>query len=295
MPSRALSVAVVSLAGLLPRRATDVEPSSTAAGADRLCHLFLHLLGDLNGIEHRPDPDDYMHGAGEASGFDVMRRFSPDTVAALGAELESVADIRLEERPQANATGTLPFYCQAMWHLRGDILSAVWQAQPWQFPFRLSRLTTGAASTLLILMRTAEAWDRGMGQALPRMVVCSLLVLIGTSLYILLRQKLLLRRMTHRMSEQIVLTNAAITLVVVFGMATTYVLLFVATLLVASFLFSDALISGWAASLGEPLRFVHFLAFGQLTASLGILIGSLGASFEGQHYFRHIAYVDEEL
>jgi hypothetical protein len=24
------------------------------------------------------------------------------------------------------------------------------------------------------------------------------------------------------------------------------------------------------------------------------LIGSLGTSFEGQHYFRHIAYVDEE-
>lgn len=294
MPSRALSVAVVSLAALLPRHAVDAEPSS-AAGADRLCHLFLHLLGDLNGIEHSPDADDYMHDADEVRGFDRMQHFAPDTVEALGAELDSVADTRLEERPQASATASWAFYLQAMWHLRGDILSAVWQAQPWQFPFRLNRLTTGAASTLLVLMMTAEAWDLGMGQSVARMIVFSLVVLVGTSIYILQRQKLLLRRIAHRASEQIVLTNAAVTLVVVFGMASTYILLLIASLLVAAFLFSDTLISTWAVSLGEPVRFVHYVAFGQLTASLGILIGSLGASFEGQHYFRHIAYVDEEL
>lgn len=295
MPSRALSVAVVSLAGLLPRDATDVEPLSVAGGADRMCHLFLHLLGDLNGIAHRPDPADYMHAADEAAEFDAMARFAPETIESLGAELENVADIRLEERPQANATGALAFYFQAIWHLRHDILSAVWQAQPWQFPFRLNRLTTGAVSTLLILMMTAEAWDLGMSQTLSRMMVFSLIILIGTSAYILQRQKLLLRRSARRMSEQVVLTNTAITLVVCFGMATTYLLLLVLTLLVATLLFSEALVSGWAVSLGEPIRFGHYLALGQLTASLGILIGSLGASFEGQHYFRHITYVDEEL
>jgi hypothetical protein len=29
-------------------------------------------------------------------------------------------------------------------------------------------------------------------------------------------------------------------------------------------------------------------------AALGLIIGALGASFEQQHYFRHITYVDEE-
>ena len=31
-----------------------------------------------------------------------------------------------------------------------------------------------------------------------------------------------------------------------------------------------------------------------LVSSLGLLIGSLGASFEGHHYFRHVIYADEE-
>lgn len=295
MPSRALSVAVVSLAGLLPRNAPDAGSIGVATGADRMCNLFLHLLGDLNGIEHRSDRGDYMHAAGEASEFDAMNQFAPETVEALSTELESVADIRLEERPLANATGVLGFYMQAMWHLRGDILSAVWQAQPWQFPFRLNRLTTGAVSTLVVLLMTAEAWDLGMAQASPRIMTFSLLILIGTSAYILKRQKLLLRRSSRRISEQIVLTNTAITLVVFFGMSTTYLLLLLLTLFLAKFLFSVTLISGWAVSLGEPILFGHYFALGQLIASLGILIGSLGASFEGQHYFRHITYVDEEL
>jgi hypothetical protein len=253
------------------------------------------LLGDLNGIEHRPDPDDYMYAPSEADEFDAMSRFAPETVAELGAELESVADIRLEERPQHEATGFVAFYCQAIWHLRGDILDAVWQAQPWQFPVRLNRLTTGAVPTLLILMMTAEAWDLGMRQGLSQMAAFSMFVLVATSAYILQRQKLWLRRSPRRMTEQIVLTNTAIALVVFFGMATTYLLLMLLTLLLARLLFDEALIAGWAASLGEPIRFAHYLAMSQLTASLGILIGSLGASFEGQHYFRHIAYVDEEL
>jgi len=30
-------------------------------------------------------------------------------------------------------------------------------------------------------------------------------------------------------------------------------------------------------------------------ASLGLLIGAFGASFEDQYYFRHVTHVDEEL
>ena len=295
VPSRALSVAVVSLARLLSTQVGRTTASDDKRRANRLCHLFLHLLGDLNGIEHRSSPEDYMYEPGEMSDLDAMSDFAPDTRSGLAAELENVADTRLEERPQADTTGVLWFYCQAIWLLRGDIVSAVWQAQPWQFPFQLNRLTTGAVSTLLILMMTAEAWDLGMRQSLPLMIVFSLFVLAGTSAFILQRQKLLLRRSQRRLSEQVVLTNASISLVVFFGMATTYLLLLALTLILGQVLFSEKLVADWAATLAEPIQFSHYLTLGQLTASLGILIGSLGASFEGQHYFRHIAYVDEEL
>ncbi|MBT0961566.1 hypothetical protein [Denitromonas iodatirespirans] len=294
MPSRALSVAVVSLARLLPHDGA-AKATDHAAQAERLCHLFLHLLGDLNGIEHRAEATDYMSAPTEAEALDAMDHFDPATVDALGAELDDVADIRLEERPQSSTTGMLGFYLLAIWHLRGDIFSAVIQAEPWQFPIRLNRLTTGAVSTLLILMMTAEAWDLGLGQPLGRMSALSLAILVGTSVFILRRQKLLLRRARGHLSEQIVLTNTAITLVVFLGMASTYLLLLSLSLIAAHLLFSPALVSGWAPSVTGPIGAGHYVALGQLIASFGILIGSLGASFEGHHYFRHIAYVDEEL
>ncbi|MCB1915115.1 MAG: hypothetical protein KDG52_05300 [Rhodocyclaceae bacterium] len=290
MPSRALSIAVVSLAGLLPAPA---PPASAAAR--RLAGLFLHLLGDLNGIAHGDDPDDYMAVPADPAGFETMGHFHDGAVAALGAELEDVADIRLEERAQPAGRNAVAFYLQAMWLLRGEILSGVWQARPWQFPVRLNRLTTGAVSTLMILIMTAEAWDLGMGQPLARMAAFSLFVLVATSAFILRRQQLLLTRSTKLLSEHIVLTDTAIALVVFFGMATTYLMLFSLTLLLANWLFSDALVASWAASLPHPPAAGNYLALAQLIASLGILIGSLGASFEGRDFFRHVAYVDEEL
>ena len=51
---------------------------------------------------------------------------------------------------------------------------------------------------------------------------------------------------------------------------------------------------GWAASLGRPVGHDEVLAFAGFVAALGILVGALGASFEDQTYFRHVAYVDEE-
>ena len=49
-----------------------------------------------------------------------------------------------------------------------------------------------------------------------------------------------------------------------------------------------------AASLHAPLGWTHFLSLAGFIASLGIIIGALGASFEAQVYFRHVAFVDEE-
>ena len=290
MPSRALSIAVVSLAGLLPAP----EPSPPEA-ARRLANLFLHLLGDLNGIAHGDDPRDYMSVPTDAAGFEAMAGYRDGAVAALGEELDDVADVRLEERAQLAGRNVPGFYLHAIWLLRGEILSGVWQARPWQFPFRLNRLTTGAVSTLMILIMTAEAWDLGMSQPLSRMTAFSAFILLATSGFILRRQQLLLTRSSKQLSEHIVLTDTAIALVVFFGMATTYLLLFGLTLLLANWLFSDVLVASWAASLPQPPAASNYLALAQLIASLGILIGSLGASFEGRHYFRHVAYVDEEL
>ncbi|MDH3604565.1 MAG: hypothetical protein OEU26_33575, partial [Candidatus Tectomicrobia bacterium] len=149
-------------------------------------------------------------------------------------------------------------------------------------------------STLLIFLITAEAWDLGMSQTAGLVSALSLAALIITSFYILRRQRLLMRRETSALSEQTVITNLSVTAVVVLGMLTTYGLLFLAALGLSTLLFHQKLVIAWAASLEGHISSVHYVILAAFVSSLGLLIGALGASFEQQHYFRHVTYIDEE-
>lgn len=84
------------------------------------------------------------------------------------------------------------------------------------------------------------------------------------------------------MTEQIAVSNAAASLIVFSGMATT-----------AALLFSLSLIAGWTGADTMPNR-DNWLLMSGLVSSFGILIGALGASFEDSHDFRHVTLIDEE-
>jgi len=298
VPSRAVSVAVLSLARLSP----ELDNDDSAVGNDgqtrmvrRLCALGLHLLGDLNGLPHSTTETDYMFEPASAEDLEVMTDFSENRRRQLTAELLQVADIRLEERPSSVRAGALRFYLKAAWIGRGDILSAIIQAKPWEFPFRLSRLTTAALSSLLILMITAEVWDLGMNQSVLFVGILSLTSLLGTSLFVLKRQNLCLRRGRRRLTEQTVFTNISTALVVLIGMTTSYLLMFGLAAVIGGSIFPHRLVQEWAASLPQTVGWPDYLVLAGFVASLGILIGALGASFEGNPYFRHITFVDEEI
>lgn len=294
-PARSLSVAVLST--------VRIDPLSTDPRADenrrteimtrRLHALALHLFGHLNDLSHGSAADDFMFDVEGLKDLDRMERFSPEHLEALGEELADVADTRLEEavgRPR----NRLWFYLRATWHERGVILGSVRRARPWQFPVRLSRLTTAALSAMLILLITAEVWDLGMNQSPVFVAVLSVLTLGLGSLYLLIRQRLLIHREASRLSELMVVTNVSMALSVFFGMLTTYAGLFALVLGVAQVVFTHDLILSWAASLDGRIESWHYLVFAGFIASLGLLIGALGASFEEQRYFHHVTLVDEE-
>ena len=326
-PSRAVSVAVLSLARLMPDESDEPHPAPDDTGevgdvgeaaraskkplglqskkatraytqtlSRRVSTLALHLLGDLNGLAHSDDPASYLYEPGGVSELDAMERFTDDDAAAMEEELTDVADVRLEERPMASRRTRVSFYMNAAWINRDDIFSAVAQAKPWEFPLRLSRLTTAAFSGLLVLLITAEVWDLGLTRPLSLVAGMSALSIVGTSAYILKRQRLLLRRSVSRMTEQNVVTNTSITVTVLLGMLTTYFVLFAVTLGLAFTLFAGEVVPNWATSLHSRggVQWHHYLAMAGVVATMGIVVGALGASFEGQHYFRHVAYVDEE-
>ena len=294
-PSQAVNVAVLSTA--------RIDPAATRAGADeaeraeamtrRLLALALHLFGHLNGLPHSDDGADVMYDLQTVEDLDRMGRFSEADLARLEGELQAEADLRLEETGRYRGRALL-FYLGAAFQNRLDILKATAHIRPWAFPFRFSRLTTAAASTMLILVITAEAWDLGMSQPPLFVVAISLAALAGTCFFIVKRQRLLVRRRAQRLSEQRVVAGTSVVLAVALGMATVYGLLFAVTLFLSQTFFSAHLIEGWAASLDGDVRPRHFFILAGFVAALGIIIGALGASFEEEGYFRHVAYVDEE-
>lgn len=300
-PARSLFVAAASTVRIDPRASgrgvgarTGSEDDRIEVMTARLHALVLHLFGHLADLEHNDDPESYMFDLAAVSDLDRMRRFSAAAVEALEEELEDVADVRLEEERGAWRTGRVGFYLRVILHNRDDIADGVRRARPWQFPLRFSRLTAAAFSALLILMMTAEAWDLGMSQEPVFVVVLSLATLVGASVYLLRRQGLLVRRQVSRLTELTVISNVATVISVVLGMITSYAMLFGTTLLLGRALYRPRLVAAWAESIGDAVGWRHYLVLAGFIASLGLLIGALGASFEGQTYFRHVAWVDEE-
>src|SRR5690606_305363 len=137
------------------------------------------------------------------------------------------------------------FYALSIWRNRREIMQAVLRAEPWYFPVRLTRLATAALSALVVLMMTAESWELGMSLS-PTMAACiSMICLLGTSLFVVRRQRLLMRREQRGAEERKVVANVSGLLIVAIGMLTTYVGLFVMALFTSHILFSRSVVESW--------------------------------------------------
>jgi len=296
VPSRALGVAVVSTSHLTSQAGFGVVPSQELGNllSSRMVAVGLHLLADLNGLSHSTQPTRFTFESSTASDLDGMHRFSDGERKLLYARLADVADTRLEEKPGALHGGSLRFYLKAIRIGLDDIVSAVVQAKPWQFPYRLNRLTTAATTTLVIFLMTAEVWDLGVDKALSFVAGLSFLALVITSTFIVKHHKLILHRGGRELTEQTVIKNVSIVIVVFLGMVTTFLLLFALSSLFMLALFDSGLVHEWTGSSPNTLHAKNYLALAGMISSLGILIGALGASFEEEYHFQHIIYVDEE-
>jgi hypothetical protein len=291
-PSKAAAVACLSTARLdVGAGEEDDETSPPTSLAPRLFALAMHTFGDLCGIPHADGAEDFMHIPDATADLDVMASYSDDDVAALAEALADVADVRLEEVTHSRV-GPAVFILRTVLLNGRDVFGSVWQIRPWLFPFQFSKLTLAAASTLVVLLITEEAWTIGTSQSPAWVAAFSAIALGLTSLYVIKRQHLLIRRGRGRLTEQVVVANVSVSLAVVFGMATTYVLLFVLTFALSMLLFPDPLVARWTGYAVTPTLHATLSGF---SATLGLLIGALGASFEDEAYFRHVTYIDEEV
>jgi len=295
--SRSLQAAVISTARIDPRATRrDVTASERVERMSvRLQSLVIHLVAQLAGLEHDADPQSYMREYRTLEDLDEAEELSEEQIGELRVGLQEVADARLEEQTDVRQTGLLWFYLRAAWINRRPIVKAIIRAKPWQFPFRLSRLTTAAASAMAVFLITAESWELGMSQTPATVVGLTIGSLLLTTMYVLAKQRLLLQRGKHRLSELSVVTNLSTVAIVMLGMLTTFIALAVVSLVVSQLLFRPSVVASWAATVKHPGEFISYVKLAMFIASAGMAIGALGASFEDNHYFRHITFVDEEI
>jgi hypothetical protein len=148
---------------------------------------------------------------------------------------------------------------------------------------------------MLILSITAETWEIGLRQSASVLAGLVVAIIALTTLYIVTRQRLFVRRERQRLSELSVVTNVSTWAIVLCGMAISYVLLALFTFLFGQLFFPPTLVADWTglAALSEP--FWAYVKLALFVASIGMFVGALGATFEDNYYFRHITFVDEEI
>jgi predicted Zn-dependent protease len=291
-PSSGLDAAAISTARLDPAAQRSVVRKSEreAVLSNRIWALFLHLLGDLVGLEHTSRADSPMRVLYVPEDLDLVRGYSDQELAVLANKLTVVADLRLEETIES-PLGRWRFTLKVVMRAGGEIWAAVWRNQPWTLVWHLSKFTAAALSTLLLLLFTAEVWDVGVRMPLAG-VGFSLLVALGfTTIFVVTRQRLLTRRNHQHLTEQVVVTNLAIVLTI-FGAMLTLALLLISLGLGIIWLVPDTLSVRWTGY--EALSWQHNLALAGTVTVIGLSIGALGASIEDQTTFRHVAFIDEE-
>ena len=267
---------------------TDLDTGRTA---DRLHALAMHLFGQLNGLT-ADRSNTWMGRLGTADDLDGMGGFGDEALADLADRMKDVADLRVEEM-QAPRQGKAGFYARSLWLNRGALPRAILRMRPWSFPLRLRRLTTAAGSALAVLVMTAESWEVAASLSFGTIALLSLVSLTATSTYLLKVQRLLASR-GGPLREQRAVSNAGTVIAVGLGMLVTYLGLFAVAWLMAYGLFGDALLERWVGVPGGGLPTLR-MQMAALTASLGVFIGALGASFEPYGYFRHVTQVDDEI
>jgi hypothetical protein len=284
MTSGIFSTALVSTAFLNSR----VSPERSSA-PQRLTALSMHLFARLNGLS--PDRSDtFMRSVNTPEDLDRMDGLSAQSVEQLTAKIRDVADLRAEELLEP-AHGSFRFYVRSIWLNRGTLPDAILRMRPWVLPLRLPRLTTAAGSALAVLLMTAESWEVAASLSAGAILVLSVLALAATSTYLLKAQRLLASRQGP-LREQRAVSNAGTVIAVVFGMGVTYLGVFAIACFMANGLFGDELLGRWV---GEQALPSVRLSISGLVASLSLIIGALGASFEPYGYFRHVTQIDDEI
>jgi uncharacterized membrane protein len=166
------------------------------------------------------------------------------------------------------------------------------RANPFRLALSLTTMITAAISLIIVIFFSAEIWDIGSTVELYQFIIFSVVaILIAT---IVLYRSYSLRTVstrTRRVSESLVVTNAATLLSLFLTMLVLYVLFWCMTYLGIVTFFPKTLMETWP-TVDPAVRTLDHIKISTFLAAMGTLVGSLGARAENQEIIRRILFED---
>ena len=284
LSSALTNVAILSIKRIDPRFWGDPVERDTIA--QRLAGLLLHMMGRLLNLRQHPDPNNIMYQLDELQDLEHMRNFTDQQVAQMKRALPKEARDLLANPP---AYG---FIVERILANSGSIFRTVVRANPFRLALSLTTMITAAISLIIVIFFSAEIWDIGSTVELYQFIIFSVVAILIATIVLYRSYSLhTVSTRTRRVSESLVVTNAATLLSLFLTMLVLYVLFWCMTYLGIVTFFPKTLMETWP-TVDPAVRTLDHIKISTFLAAMGTLVGSLGARAENQEIIRRILFED---
>ena len=170
------------------------------------------------------------------------------------------------------------------------IFTDIWGYAPWKLPFRLGRLTAGAATFIVILLLTSESWEVGVNFSPATLVAATVAAVLAAALFLFVGQNLGKMSGPGLWHEQLVRTRIVIFSSLLVGMVSLWIVLTCAAFVV-SLAMPDVVLARWLTSVPGPAVLARYAAF---MATLGLIGGAFGGNLEDEGNFKAKFLLDDD-
>ncbi|MDY6796103.1 MAG: hypothetical protein SWK76_12640 [Actinomycetota bacterium] len=262
-----------------------------AGGGDEDCellsgrtyNLILAYFARLNGLPRMQDMETASRPLSDPDIFDG------EEIADINKSLHGLSSGLLARG--VKEIMSLALYVRVLFRHPVRVARSVLDHRPWVMVLSLGRLAFAAVAALVLALLSAELWYLGVGINIWRLVLIAVVVLLGATFYVVLRQRLYVRRVSLSHSEQAAFFNLTSFFTVLCVFITLLLAIFAATSLASFGIYPRYIVREWLQK-GE-VSASDYIKVSLLVSSLVMVVGALGAGLEENQHFRRVMYTEK--
>ena len=274
------SAAIIYLTDIM----ADAGEVQDGQAVTQCCHLIITSFARLNGLPHLSEK------AMKDRDLEVDNPLSPKETMELEGSLNSLADGILK-RGVKEIKG-LALYARIIFSHPMRVLRTVLSHRPLRMVFSLGKLVFAAMAALVLALLSTELWYLGVGINIWRLAFIATAVLLASTLYVVFRQQLYVRRVSRSLSEQAAFFNLTSFLTIFSVLLALFIIIFVVTILVTVGAYPRYIIEDWVMQ--GDVGFFDYVRVSLLISSMAMVVGALGAGLEENQHFRQVMYTERD-